>query len=138
MDKTTDILPECSIESAFQPTSDPREDEYGYALERVLAYLKALRVPEEKAADYAAEAVRMAGQAQSMHLVAAAMQALWVVLRKDQNALGDVAQQIFSHTASDGAGQIASMPPLNRDSMLAVELDRKPWWTFFTKYVLRK
>jgi hypothetical protein len=61
-----------------------------------------------------------------MHPVAAAMKALRAVLSEAQRDMDCAAQQI------------TSMPPLNRDSMLAVELDRKPWWTFFAKYILRK
>ena len=138
MDNTADILPERFGESASQHPGDGREDDHRYARERVLAYLKALGVPEQKAADCAAEAVQRAERNQGMHPVAAAMQALRAVLREDKNASGYAAQQISSHNASALLGEIASMPPLNRDSMLAVELDRKPWWTFFAKYILRK
>jgi hypothetical protein len=138
MDNTADILPESFGESASPLSGDMREDDHHYARERVLAYLKALGVPEQKAADCAAEAMRRAERAQGMHPVAAAMQALRSVLREDKNASGYAAQQIFFRNSSDGAGQITSMPLLNRDSMLAVELDRKPWWTFFAKYILRK
>ena len=138
MDNTADILPESFGESASQLSSDVREDDHHYARERVLAYLKALGIPEQKAADCAAEAVRRAERNQGMHPVAAAMRALRAVLSEDQNASGYDAQQIFSHNANTWPGEIASMPPLNRDSMLAVELDRKPWWTFFAKYILRK
>jgi hypothetical protein len=138
MDSTADILPECFDESASQLSGEVREDDHHYARERVLAYLKALGIPEQKAADCAAEAVRRAERTQGMHPVAAAMQALRAVLSEDQNASGYDAQQIFSHNSNTWPGEIASMPPLNRDSMLAVELDRKPWWTFFAKYILRK
>jgi hypothetical protein len=138
MDNTADILPESFGESASPLSGDVREDDHHYARERVLAYLKALGVPEQKAADCAAEAVRRAKRNQGMHPVAAAMRALRAVLSEDQNASGYAAQQISSHNASALLGEIASMPPLNRDSMLAVELDRKPWWTFFAKYILRK
>jgi hypothetical protein len=138
MDNTADILPERFDESASQHPGDGREDDHRYARERVLAYLNMLSVPEQKAADCAAEAVRRAERTQGMHPVAAAMQALRAVLSEDQNASGYDAQQIFSHNSNTWPGEIASMPPLNRDSMLAVELDRKPWWTFFAKYILRK
>jgi hypothetical protein len=138
MDNTADILPESFGESASPLSGDRREDDHRYARERVLAYLKALGVPEQKAADCAAEAVRRAERNQGMHPIAAAMQALRAVLSEEQRDMEFAAQQIFSRNASDGAGQITSMPPLNRDSMLAVELDRKPWWTFFAKYILRK
>ena len=126
MDNTADILPEHFGESTSQHPVDRREDDHRYARERVLAYLKALSVPEQKAADCAAEAVQRAERNQGMHPVAAAMQALRAVLSEDQRDMDFTAQQI------------TSMPPLNRDSMLAVELDRKPWWTFFAKYILRK
>ena len=126
MDNTADILPERFDESASQHPGDGREDDHRYARERVLAYLNMLSVPEQKAADCAAEAVRRAERTQGMHPVAAAMQALRAVLSEDQRDMDFAAQQI------------TSMPPLNRDSMLAVELDRKPWWTFFAKYILRK
>jgi hypothetical protein len=138
MDKTVDILPGGSGESACHVTGDMREDDHRCAQERVLVYLKALGMPEQKAADCAAEAMRRAGQETGMHPIAAAMRALRAVLSEDQRDINCAAQQIFFRNASDGAGQITSMPPLNRDSMLAVELDRKPWWTFFTKYILRK
>jgi len=126
MDNTADILPESFGESASPLSGDVRQDDHHYARERVLAYLKALGVPEQKAADCAAEAVQRAERNQGMHPVAAAMQALRAVLSEDQRDMDFAAQQI------------TSMPPLNRDSMLAVELDRKPWWTFFAKYILRK
>jgi hypothetical protein len=138
MANTADILSERSSTSDTKSRGDLREGDYRYALERVLTYLRALGVPEQKAADYAAEAVDRAEHAQNMHPVAAAMQALRAVLGKDQKALGCAARKIYSPDAGAGAGQITSMPPLNRDSMLAVELDRNPWWTFFTRYVLRK
>jgi hypothetical protein len=138
MDKTVDILPVRSGASVCHVTEDLREDDHRCAQERVLAYLKALGVPEQKAADCAAEAMQRAGRETGMHPIAAAMQALRAVLSEDQRDMECAAQQIFSRNSSDGAGQITSMPPLNRDSMLAVELDRKPWWTFFTKYILRK
>ena len=138
MDNTADILPEHFGESTSQHPVDRREDDHHYARERVLAYLKALGVPEQKAADCAAEAMQRAERTQGMHPVAAAMQALRAVLREEQRDMEFAAQQIFSRNSSDGAGLITSMPPLNRDSMLAVELDRKPWWTFFAKYILRK
>ncbi len=138
MDNTADILPEHFGESASQHPVDRREDDHHYARERVLAYLKALGVPEQKAADCAAEAMQRAERTQGMHPVAAAMQALRAVLSEEQRDMEFAAPQIFSRNSNDGAGQITSMPPLNRDSMLAVELDRKPWWTFFAKYILRK
>jgi hypothetical protein len=138
MDNTADILPEHFGESASPHPGDGREDDHRYARERVLAYLNMLSVPEQKAADCAAEAMRRAERTQGMHPIAAAMQALRAVLSEEQRDMKFAAQQIFSRNSSDGAGQITSMPPLNRDSMLAVELDRKPWWTFFAKYILRK
>jgi len=138
MEKPADILPESFGEYASQPPGDVREDDHHCARKRVLAYLKALGIPEQKAADCAAEAVRRAERNQGMHPVAAAMRALRAVLSEDQNASGYDAQQIISQNSNTWPGEIASMPPLNRDSMLAVELDRKPWWTFFAKYILRK
>jgi hypothetical protein len=138
MNNTDDSLPESFGKSASQLSGDVREDDHHYARERVLAYLKALGVSEQKAADCTAEAVRRAERNQGMHPVAAAMQALRAVLSEEQKATGYDAQQIFSHNANTGLKVITSMPPLNRDSMLAVELDRKPWWTFFAKYILRK
>jgi hypothetical protein len=30
------------------------------------------------------------------------------------------------------------MPPLKRGSMLSVDIDRQPWWTFFKKRFLGK
>jgi hypothetical protein len=138
MDNTADILPESFGESASPLSGDVREDDHHYARERVLAYLKALGVPEQKAADCAAEAMQRAERTQGMHPVAAAMQALRAVLREEQKATGYAAPQILVHNANTGLKVLASMPPLNRDSMLAVELDRKPWWTFFAKYILRK
>jgi hypothetical protein len=138
MDKAADLLPECFGESASQLPGDGCADDHRYARERVIAYLKALGVPEQKAADCAAEAVRRAERAQGLHTVAAAMQALRAVLSEEQKATEYAAPQIHVHNANTGPKVIASMPPLNRDSMLAVELDRKPWWTFFAKYILRK
>ena len=141
MEKPADILPESFGESAYQPPGEVREEDHQYAGNRVLAYLKALGIPEQKAADCAAEAVRRAESEQGMHPVTAAMRALRAVLSEEQKATGYTAQpeqQILSHNSCTWSGEIASMPPLNRASMLAVEIDRKPWWTFFAKYILRK
>jgi hypothetical protein len=141
MEKPADILPESFGESASQRSGDVRQDDHHYAQERVRAYLKALGVPEQKAADCAAEALRRTAQEQGMHPVTAAMRALRAVLSEEQKATGYTAQpeqQILSHNSCTWSGEIASMPPLNRASMLAVEIDRKPWWTFFAKYILRK
>jgi len=141
MEKTADNLLESFSESASPPAGEVREDDHQYARKRVLAYLKTLGVPEQKAADIAAEALRRAEREQDMHPVAAAMRALRAVLSKDQNAAGYDAQpeqQILSHNSCAWSGEITSMPPLNRSSMITEELDRKPWWTFFTKYILRR
>ena len=138
MDNTADILPESFGESASPLSGDVLEDDHHYARERVLAYLKALGVPEQKAAYFSAEALQRAEREECLHPVAAAMRALRAVLREDKNAAGYAAQQILFHNSNAGPKEIASMPPLNRYSMLAVELDRKPWWTFFAKYILRK
>ena len=128
MEKPADILPESFSEFVTPPSGEVREDDHHYARKRALAYLKTLDVPEQKAAAFAAEALRRAEREQGRHPVAATMQALRAVLSEGQNAEGYDAQP----------GELASMPPLNRASMLSEELDRKPWWTFFTKHILRR
>jgi hypothetical protein len=141
MEKPADILPVSFSESISQPSGEAREDDHQYARKRVLAYLKTLGVPEQNAADFTAEALRRAAREQGMHPVIAAMRALRAVLSEGQNAAVYAAQpgqRIPVHNSCARPGEIASMPPLNRSSMITEELDRKPWWTFFARYILRK
>ena len=141
MEKPADILPESFSEFVSPPAGEVREDDHQYARKRALIYLKTLAIPEQKAAVFAAEALRRAEREQGRHPVAATMRALRAVLSECQNAEGYDAQpeqQIPYHNVCTQPGELTSMPSLNRASMLSVELDRKPWWTFFINHILRR
>jgi hypothetical protein len=141
MEKTADILPEKFSESVSKPPGKVCEDDHQYARKRVLEYLKTLGVPEQKAAELAAEVLQRAEREQGMHPVISAMRVLRVMLSENKIVAGYAAppgEQKLSDSANVWSRDIISMPALNRDSMLPVEIDRKPWWTFFSKYILRK
>lgn len=130
MDKSAELLPD-SGDVTCQSSSPPvHPDDYSQARNRVMAYLKALCLPEHEAAVYAAEALARAQREQHLHPVVSAMRALRAVLTEHSIDLP------FS-TPSD-LSDVNAAPALNRSSMLPVELDRMPWWTFFCKYILRK
>jgi len=97
----------------------PLTDDWRLARERLLLYLELMRVPRQQADELAAEALRRAGQKTAGQPVSGAMHALHQLLGAEKP-------------------RIASMPPLHRDAMVPVEIDRQPWWTFFKKRILRK
>jgi hypothetical protein len=96
-------------------------DEWQQAHERLLQYGAALSLPLHQAQELAAEALRRAQQDRAARPVAASLQALRQVLEEQADAV-----------------PVSSMPPLKRGSMLSVDIDRQPWWTFFKKRILRK
>jgi hypothetical protein len=102
-------------------TDVPAADEWRRAHELLLQYGAALSLPLQRAQELAAGALRRAQQDRAAHPVAASLQALRQVLEEQADA-----------------APISSMPLLKRGSMLPVDIDRQPWWTFFKKRVLRK
>lgn len=130
MDKSAEQLPDSGDVTCQSSSNQARPDDYAPARNRVMAYLKALCLPEHEAAVYAAEALARMQHEQNLHPVVSAMRALRAVLSEHSIDAGCG----LSNSLADGG----AVPALNRSSMLPVELDRMPWWTFFCKYILRK
>ncbi len=111
-------------------SQEPHPDDVLLAQQRVMAYLKALGIPEPDASAYAAAALQQSRQTTNLHPVVSAMRALHALL---------ITQQIDSPWGSlDSLRGTIVAPALNRSSMLPIELDRTPWRTFFRKHILRK
>lgn len=124
MQKPGAIVSAENSEHSSQPGSNRPESDTGrawqLAQERLRLYLELLQVPRQQAAELAAEAIRRAEQRPSCgHPVTDAVRALRAL------PVGNTMT-------------VASMPPLNRGPMVSVEIDRRPWWTFFKKRILRK
>jgi hypothetical protein len=102
-------------------TDVPGADEWRRAHERLLQYGAALSLPLHQAQELAAEALRRAQQDRAARPVAVSLQALRQVLEEQADA-----------------APVSSMPPLKRGSMLPVDIDRQPWWTFFKKCFMGK
>ena len=122
MNNTLDSRRGAASEQAPDRGTDlPGADEWQRAHERLLQYGAALSLPLQRAQELAAEALRRAQQDRAAHPVAASLQALRQVLEEQADA-----------------APVSSMPPLKRGSMLPVDIDRQPWWTFFKKRILGK
>jgi hypothetical protein len=121
MKNSSDTLREKGAAAALQGNAGTQLiDDWLLARERLMLYLELLQVPRQQAAELAAEAIRQAEQRPSCeHPVTNAMRALHAL------PVGNTMKA-------------ASMPPLNRGPMVSVEIDRRPWWTFFKKRILRK
>jgi hypothetical protein len=122
MNNTLDSRRDAASEQVPAAGTDvPGADEWRRAHEHLLQYGAALSLPLQRAQELAAEALRRAQQGHAAHPVAASLQALRQVLEEQA-----------------GAAPVSSMPLLKRGSMLPVDIDRQPWWTFFKKRILRK
>ena len=121
MKNSSDNLQAKGAAAAPQANAGPQLiDDWQLAQERLRLYLELLQVPRQQAAELAAEAIRRAEQRPSCeHPVTNAVRALRAL------PVGNTMK-------------VASMPPLNRGPMVSVEIDRRPWWTFFKKRILRK
>ena len=89
--------------------------------DRVLLYVRGMDIPPLRSLAFAAESLGRAGPAASQ---AEAMHRLREVLREEGRLEGR------HYGLEDGEeGKLNSAPPMNRRSMIAEKLDRKPWLT---------
>lgn len=89
--------------------------------DRVLLYVRGMDIPPLRSLAIAAESLGRSGPAASQ---AEAMRSLREVLREEGKPEGR------QYGLEDGEqGKLASAPPINRRSMIAEKLDRKPWIT---------
>jgi hypothetical protein len=120
MKNSFEIMQTKGAEAARQGTAGPPlTDEWRQARERVMLYLELLGVPRQQADALALEALLRASREPCVNPFADAMGALHELLGEQRL-------------------RISSMPPLNRGAMVPVEIDRRPWLTFFKKRILRK
>ncbi|MCX5896014.1 MAG: hypothetical protein NTZ51_09320 [Proteobacteria bacterium] len=130
--------------------ADALFDDWQAAEQRLLLYLQVLNVPEQQGLELARETVRCAQQAavqdSSFSPATAAMRELRRIISGEKLSSGngtEYTKQFLTGppltVADTGSAEgIRSMPPLNRGSMLPVEIDRQPWYTFFMKRILRR
>lgn len=106
--------------SALQDFSLP--DERGQRTrDRVLLYVRGMDVAPLRSLAFAAESLGRSGSSPSQ---AEAMHSLWEVLREEGRLEGR------EYGLHDGeSGKLDSAPPMNRHTMIAEKLDRKPWLT---------
>ena len=89
--------------------------------DRVLLYVRGMDIPPLRSLAFAAESLSRTGPAVSQ---AEAMHSLREVLREEGRMEG---RQYGLEDDEDG--KLDSAPPINRRSMIAEKLDRKPWLT---------
>ncbi len=111
------------------------------AFHRVLLYLQALRVPEEKALELAREAIRVAGSnhrdsadSECTHEAMGVLRGLLVeqlpLLRKELLSLNNEASHV-------NLSRVSSMPQLNRGFMVPAAIDLIPWRTSLVNFLKR-
>lgn len=89
--------------------------------DRVLLYVRGMDVAPLRSLAFAAESLGRSGSSPSQ---AEAMHNLWEVLREEGRLEGR------EYGLHDGeSGKLNSAPPMNRHTMIAEKLDRKPWLT---------
>jgi hypothetical protein len=112
------------------------------AFHRVLLYLQALHVPEEKALELTREALQLASSNQrdtaaGSSFIPEAMRTLRELLTKQLPLLRKEPfspNNVFFHENLNG---ISSMPPLNRGVMVPNAIDLVPWRTFLVRSLKR-
>lgn len=111
------------------------------AFQRVLLYLQALHVPEEKALELTREALQLASSNQrdtaGSSFIPEAIRALRELLTKQLPLLGKAPfsqKDAFFHENLNG---LSSMPPLNRGVMVPDAMDLVPWRTFLVHSLKR-
>lgn len=121
-------LPDVSIHSGplrrLTPPTTEKEvfDERGQRTrDRVLLYVRGMDIPPLRSLAFAAESLSRTGPAASP---AEAMRSLREVLREEGRMEG---RQYGLENNEEG--KLDSAPPINRRSMIAEKLDRKPWLT---------
>jgi hypothetical protein len=114
----------------------PNQQEAFY---RILLYLKALHVPEEKARELTREALQRAGKnkGDTVTSIPEAMRALCELLTNRLPLLMKEPcsqKDVFFH---ENLNRLSSMPPLNRGSMVPNAIDLIPWRTSLVRSIKR-
>ncbi|MCX8012629.1 MAG: hypothetical protein N3A64_05710 [Desulfobacterota bacterium] len=117
------IPPELAVKESNTPTSP----EWEKAFHRVLFYLQALSIPEEKAKKIAQDAIKLAQsrnpKPSSDNFYREAMQSLRIILLRDLPESFNIMQGI------------SPMPPINRGFMVPENIDLRPWLTFLSRKI---
>jgi hypothetical protein len=110
----------------------PNQQEAFY---RILLYLKALHVPEEKARELTREALRLAGcnPSDTATFIPEAMRALRERLKDQLPLLRKEPSRQHAAFLHENLSEFSSMPPLNRGFMVPAAIDLIPWRTFLVR-----